>query len=155
MWTNFHGVTRLIHGLYDRVRPGGSLAVMGSVAGLTGPPYRGGYSPSKFALRSLMQVLHHDLAHRDLYLTYLAPGFVMSELHDRLVQGAAKRQSALSFMTAEECARQSLVAVAEGRREYRHDWLPNLLMPLEGIASWSGFLDPLILRRATAAISDE
>ncbi len=46
--------------------------------------------------RSHTRAADHDMLEYDIYWTYLAPGYVRTEIHDRLTD--AKREDLSSFM---------------------------------------------------------
>jgi short-subunit dehydrogenase len=97
------------------------------------------------------QVLHHDLIDRDIYLTHLAPGFVMSGFHDS-IHGDAKRSLLSEFMTAEKCAEIAVDGIVKGQREVRFEWLPTLLMPIESISTSTGILDGFVRWKARRGV---
>lgn len=52
-----HSNVRMIYALRSRVTKGGSIAAVGSLAGVLSPPNRAAYGPSKAALRSFFQIM--------------------------------------------------------------------------------------------------
>lgn len=99
----------------------GRLAVVASVAGMTGVPTRTGYAATKHALFGFFDSLRIELHQTGVTVTLLAPDFVLSEIHRRAIgpDGQPLGESPMNeskIMTAEECARQMARAVAGRKR---------------------------------------
>lgn len=59
------------------------------------------------------------------------------------------------MQSVERCAELSIEGIARGRREHRYEWLPLLLMPLEGFHAATGVLDGLVRRKANGGVQYE
>jgi short-subunit dehydrogenase len=79
--TNVFGVLRTVYATRDALLAHrGSLAIMGSVSGELAFARSGPYSMSKFAIRSLAQILWYELGREGVAVTLIEPGFVDSEI---------------------------------------------------------------------------
>jgi NAD(P)-dependent dehydrogenase (short-subunit alcohol dehydrogenase family) len=122
MRTNYLGaVYPTFHALPYLKRSRGRIAVVSSVAGLTGVPERTGYAATKHALFGFFDSLRIELQGTGVTITVAAPDFVRSEIHRRAIgaDGKPLGASPLSegkIMTAEECARRILRAVEKRQR---------------------------------------
>lgn len=77
------------------LKPSARIVNVASGAGLHAIPWRGAYSPSKAGLIAQTQALAR--AHPEWCVTALAPGFVRTELVDKLIEaGRLKPESALA-----------------------------------------------------------
>jgi short-subunit dehydrogenase len=99
----------------------GQIVVISSLAGLTGVPTRTGYAASKHAVFGFFDSLRIELRGTGVDVTIAAPDFVVSEIHERAAgpDGAPLRSNLAGqagFMTAEECARRIVEAMAARRR---------------------------------------
>jgi NAD(P)-dependent dehydrogenase (short-subunit alcohol dehydrogenase family) len=99
----------------------GRIVVVSSLAGLTGVPTRTGYSATKHALFGFFDSLRIELQGSGVTVTMIAPDFVVSEIHRRAVgaDGEPLGQSPMQesrIMSAEECARHIVGAMAHRRR---------------------------------------
>jgi short-subunit dehydrogenase len=95
---------------------------MGSVSGHVPAPGLSPYSMSKFAVRSLAESLHGELAGRGVAVTLLSPGFVVSDIGHVDNQGVrhdadGSRVPSWLRMPTGEAARQIVAAIETRRRE--------------------------------------
>lgn len=151
MAVNYFSVVRLFHALIPKTRDQGSIVAIGSMAGMVGAPFRSLYGPTKWALRGLMHTLRLEYAqatNRKLFFSYVAPGYVLTDIHDSLRVGKAHRLNADKWMRADEAARKSLQGIAAGTREIRLEPLHQWMQFLDGVSLWSGWLDWLVWRAA-------
>lgn len=97
----------------------GTISVVSSLAGKTGVKYRTAYSSSKHALHGFYDSLRVELADEKIpiQITLLCPGFVMTEIHDRALGGAAKRDLR-KFMRVEDAVDEMLAAISDGTFEH-------------------------------------
>lgn len=99
----------------------GQIAVMASLAGLTGVPTRSGYAASKHAVIGFFDSLRVELRGSGVAVTVVCPYFVKSEIHRRSVgpDGRALGTTPMKeehLMTAEECAAVTITAMEKRRR---------------------------------------
>jgi short-subunit dehydrogenase len=100
----------------------GRLAAVSSLAGKNGIPTRSGYAASKHAMAGFFDSLLVELAETGISVTLIYPGFVTSEIRER-AYGADGRPLGRSpvreaeVMSAEECARIMIRAIARRKRE--------------------------------------
>lgn len=86
--TNVFGVLRTLHATLDDLKAmHGRFAVTGSVAGFISLPGGAAYSMSKFAVRALCDALYFELKPKGVSVIHIAPGFVVSEIHQVDNQG--------------------------------------------------------------------
>eukprot|EP00808_Paulinella_micropora_P002746 g19575.t1 len=125
------------------------VAVISSVAGITGTPNRTAYSPSKFAVIGLGQALQlEERKHLDVCL--ICPGYVLSEIHDKELEARGQVRNMAKFMSAEECARR--VAAATHNR----DRMTLMETPAWGVYYLGRFvpnwiMDPVIIKSSDSA----
>jgi short-subunit dehydrogenase len=99
----------------------GTVVGISSTAGYRGLPGRSAYSASKFALQGWLEALRTELLHSGVNVMWVCPGFTASNIRMAALDqhGRAKGESVLnegSLMTAAECARHILRAIARRRR---------------------------------------
>jgi NAD(P)-dependent dehydrogenase (short-subunit alcohol dehydrogenase family) len=99
----------------------GRIVVVSSLSGLTGVPTRTGYAATKHALFGFFDSLRIELEGTGVTVTMIAPDFVVSEIHRRAIgpDGRPLGQSPMQeskIMSAEECARHIVEAMAKRRR---------------------------------------
>jgi short-subunit dehydrogenase len=122
MRVNYLGCVYLTHHALPHLKASrGQIAVMASLAGLTGVPTRTGYAASKHAVIGFYDSLRIELAGSGVDVTVIAPDFVRSEIHRRSVgpDGRPLGQSSMQeahLMTAEECAALTLRAMERRQR---------------------------------------
>ena len=133
------------HALPELVKTRGRLVGIASLTGLTGVPTRSGYAASKHAMRGFFDSLRIELADTGVCVTMIYPGFVDTGIrHSALGRDGRPAPvdpvDAGDVMTVEECARQSLAAIAGRRRE--------LVMTARGkVAMWAKLLAPSLVDR--------
>lgn len=100
----------------------GRLVAVSSLAGKNGVPTRSGYAASKHAMAGFFDSLRIELMETGVSVTVIYPGFVTSEIRERAYGADGKslgkspvRES--EVMTAEECARIMINAMARRKRE--------------------------------------
>lgn len=107
----------------------GRLVIVASVAGLLASPMYTAYAPTKAALFSFADALRIELLQdgSGVSVTVIAPDFVHSGIHQRAFDshGQALGQTPWDerrFMTSEECARRSVVAMTGRKRQAILSW---------------------------------
>ncbi len=117
------------------------MVIIGSVAGWTSTPGGSPYAMSKFAVRALANAITPELRLSGVKVTLISPGFVVSNIrrvdNQGVLQAAAKDPIpawlALSTSTA---VRQTLRAVAQGKREQILTGHGKILVLVERFAPW-------------------
>ncbi len=102
----------------------GRIVGVSSVAGKNGVPTRSGYAASKHALVGFFDTLRIELADGGVSVTVIYPDFVATEIRERafgpdgrpLGKGNSPVREA-EVMTAEQCARLIMKAMAGRQRE--------------------------------------
>jgi len=99
----------------------GSVVSVSSVAGYRGLPGRTGYNASKFAIQGFMESLRTELLHTGVNIMWVCPGFTASNIRNAALTKDGSAQGFTTFdegklMTAEECARITIDAIAKRER---------------------------------------
>jgi short-subunit dehydrogenase len=121
--TNVFGVLRTVYAtLPALVRPGGRLAIIGSVAGHVPQPAASAYGMSKFAVRALADALRDELARDGIVVTLISPGFVDSDIRRTDNRGVVHEQARDPVPTwirvpADRAARSICDAIYRGERD--------------------------------------
>jgi short-subunit dehydrogenase len=139
------------HALPHLKRARGQIVAVSSLAGLNGVPLRTAYAATKHAQIGFFDSLRIELRGTGVDVTVVCPYFVQSEIRRRSA-GPDGRTVAASpvheseVMTAEECARRTVGAMA--RRERMH------VMTLKGkLGRWAKLVAPgLVDRMAVEAV---
>lgn len=118
----------------------GSIVGVSSVAGYRGLPGRTGYNASKFAMQGFLEALRTELLTSGVNVMWVCPGFTASNIRNASLNKEGERQGfstldETTLMTAEECAKITLRAIAKRKRtkvytfaDKRTIWL-NKLFP--------------------------
>ncbi len=69
----------------------GQFAVITSVAGKFGVPYRSGYSASKMALHGFFDALRAELNHTNINVTMICPGFIKTDISVNSLTGSGEK----------------------------------------------------------------
>ncbi len=81
---NYFGTINCIRAVLPKMEKiGGSIAVVGSLAGYVGLPNASAYGPSKAALISLCESLRAELQNSPVKIQLISPGFVKSALTNK------------------------------------------------------------------------
>lgn len=110
----------LLPSMMERGR--GQFVVVGSALGKFGGPLLGAYSAAKHALHGFFESLRAEEHERGISVTMIVAGFIRTGIIANAITGSGAafgRNLAIydRAMSAEECARQILVAAASRRRE--------------------------------------
>lgn len=129
MRVNYLGAVYCTHFALPHLRKSrGCVAVISSLAGKTGVPARAAYAASKHAVHGFFDSLRVELHGTGVTVTLVAPGFVTTSLRRHALgadgQPIDADQVRGDAMTAEECARRTLKAIARRDREVvmRPNW---------------------------------
>jgi short-subunit dehydrogenase len=99
----------------------GTIVGVSSIAGYRGLPGRSGYSASKFALQGWLESIRTELLSSGVHVMWVCPGFTSSNIRqaaldaDGLPHGESPMDET-KLMSAEECARHILNAIARRKR---------------------------------------
>jgi NAD(P)-dependent dehydrogenase (short-subunit alcohol dehydrogenase family) len=120
--TNVLGVWRVCRAVLPamRARGNGMIVNMGSVAGLVGTPFVGGYTATKFAVEGLSETLRLEVRPFGIHVAVIEPGLINTGMAARSTRTAALSDAyrahadrVLDEMVADEAA--GLPAEAVGR----------------------------------------
>jgi short-subunit dehydrogenase len=151
MRVNYFGAMWCTHYALPHLKQSrGRIVAMSSLAGKTGVPMRSGYSATKHAMQGFFDSLRIELRDTGVSVTIICPGFVTSEIRERAFKAdgtiIGKGNSPVQetkIMSAEECARISIRAMASRRRE--------VVMGLRGkVGQWIKLIAPGIVDRIAA-----
>jgi NAD(P)-dependent dehydrogenase (short-subunit alcohol dehydrogenase family) len=109
------------HALPHLKRARGRIVAVSSMAGLIGVPTRTGYAAAKHAVIGFFESLRVEVAGDGVSVTIVCPDFVVSEIHKRALgpDGRPLGENPMAgsrIMTAEECARRMVEAIAARER---------------------------------------
>jgi short-subunit dehydrogenase len=140
--TNVFGLLRTVFAALPEIKQsGGSIVLMGSVAGWVASPGASPYAMSKFAVRALANAITPELALAGVKVTLISPGFVASNIRRVDNQGqfheSAKEPIAEWLVVpTDQAVRQILRAIARGQREAIITGHGKILVGLERFAPW-------------------
>ena len=102
-------------------QPSARIAVVSSLVGVIGSPYRSGYAASKHALHGFFDSLRAELPEH-VGVTILCPGFVKTEVSVNALTGDGSALGQMddaqaNGLSADRFAEQAIAAIAAGRRE--------------------------------------
>lgn len=100
----------------------GHVAITASVAGKIGVPFRTGYCAAKHAVMGFFDALRSELAHQNIQVTTITPGYIHTNISANAVRGDGtafgKTDSAIAGgMSASECARIVVNGLQAGKPE--------------------------------------
>ncbi|MGD2027992.1 MAG: SDR family oxidoreductase [Anaerolineales bacterium] len=121
----------------------GRLVAISSLAGKTGVPTRSGYAASKHAIVGFFDTLRIELAKDGVSVTIIYPGFVLTEIRKRAFTGDGQPLGKEPIqekgaLTAEECARRIVPAMAARKREL-------IMTPRGKIGQWLKLIAPRLV----------
>ena len=150
MRVNYLGsVYPTFHALPHLKQSRGQIVAVSSLAGLCGVPMRSAYAATKHAQVGFFDSLRIELRATGVSVTVIAPYFVQSEIRKRSpgpdgrpVEASPIREG--EIMSAEECARQMVRAMARRQR--------ILVMTLKGkLGRWLGLAFPELVDQLAAS----
>jgi 3-hydroxy acid dehydrogenase / malonic semialdehyde reductase len=93
--TNVHGLIRMTRLCLPRLRDGGHIVNLGSVAGIWAYPNGSLYVTSKFAVHGFTRALREDLLGRPIRITNIAPGLVETDFSRVRFRGDEEKAGAV------------------------------------------------------------
>lgn len=124
MEIDYFGVVALTKLVLPRMveRRSGQIVTVSSVAGKIGTKLRSGYNGAKFGVIGFMDSLRAETAQYGLVVTSILPGFINTQVAHNSLTGDGSTlghedPDNAGGISAEECARQSLRAIAAGKAE--------------------------------------
>ena len=151
--TNVFGVLRTIYAALPHIEHSkGHVVIIGSVAGWTSTPGGSPYAMSKFAVRALANAITPELRLAGVKVTLISPGFVVSDIrrvdNQGVLQAGAKDPiPAWLTLSTSKAVRQTLKAVAQGKREQILTGHGKIIVLVERFAPW---MIRAVVRRLTA-----
>jgi len=92
MAVNLHSVFYASRAAARRIRPGGSLVLVGSTAGQRGEAYHGDYAATKGAMISLVKGFCVELGTNDVTVNCVAPGWIDTEMSAAALDSPARAE---------------------------------------------------------------
>lgn len=121
---NYLGTVSLTKSILPHMleRGSGHLAVVTSLTGVFGSPYRSGYAASKHALHGFFDSLRAELENKGIRATIAAPGFVQTQVSVNALVGDGSKANVMddaqaNGISAEKCARAIVRAISKNKRE--------------------------------------
>ena len=97
--TNLMSAVRAIEAVLPHIESGGRIVAISSAASLTRPPGLAAYSASKAGVIGMVEALAPDLAKRTATINAVAPGFIETEMTDRMpfaIREVGRRMNSLA-----------------------------------------------------------
>ena len=109
---NILGVTNTIIPFIPNMKnhKSGSLVIISSIASFTAPPYFGGYSASKVAVRRLADSFRRSLEKYKIDVTTICPGYIKSEMTD-------VNEFKMPFLMDTDVAAQKMIKAIDARKK--------------------------------------
>jgi short-subunit dehydrogenase len=146
MQVNYFGSLYCTHAALPHLKKSrGRIVGVSSLTGRAGVPTRSGYAATKHAMAGFFDSLRIELEDDGVTVTMVYPGFVSTGIRQRAYgpDGQPLRASPVregEVMTPEECARQTIAAMASRRRE--------LIMTMRGkVGAWIKLIAPGVVDR--------
>ncbi len=124
MEVNFFGAVLLTKAVLPSMieHNSGNIVVISSLVGKFGTPLRSGYAAAKHALHGFFESLRAETSRHGIKVTIVCPGFIRTDVSVNALRGDGSLHAKMdpgqaSGMSAEECAAQTLKAVAAGKEE--------------------------------------
>jgi len=100
----------------------GHIAIMASVAGKIGVPYRTGYSAAKHAVMGFFDSLRSEVSHHDIRVSTIVPGFIRTRISNNALSGDGQTygrtdSNIADGMSAQDCAAAIVKGLANGKTE--------------------------------------
>jgi short-subunit dehydrogenase len=136
--TNLTAPVVLARAAAPRLREGGAIVNVASLAGMVPVPHEAAYSASKAGLRAFSRVLHGELRARGIHVGIVSPGPVDTNFFGDLAKAPALNFSQ-PMRTAEQVAEAVLRCWRERRVEIALPWFSGKLCTL-------GYVSPRLMR---------
>lgn len=124
MEVNFFGAVALTKAVLPAMieRKSGHIVVISSLVGKFGTPLRSGYAAAKHALHGFFDSLRAEVGRDGIKVTLVCPGFIRTDVSLNALRGDGSLHAKMDSgqangMPPEECATQTLRAVAAGKEE--------------------------------------
>lgn len=124
MEVNFFGAVALTKAVLPSMieRKSGHIVVVSSLVGKFGTPLRSGYAAAKHALHGFFDSLRAEVARYGIKVEIVCPGFIRTDVSLNALRGDGSMHAKMDSgqangMSAEECATQTLKAIAAGKEE--------------------------------------
>lgn len=134
---NLISTMRLTHAVASRMvtQGAGHIVTVTSMAAKIPTPQRTAYAAAKSGLHGLIDAMRGELEPQGVALTLIVPGFVRTEISTHAVTESGGEHGRVDpnqegGHSPESCARETLVAVARGRREALVAMAPKLWVAL-------------------------
>lgn len=126
MDVNYLGTVKISLHMLDvyNKRGSGQFAVVSSIAGIFGTPYRSGYSASKMAIVGFFEALRAENKNTKIHITVIYPGFIHTNISKNALVGDGSNSGVMddaqaNGMSAEEASKKILQAIAQKKDELR------------------------------------
>lgn len=122
MHANLLSVANCLDALWQRLKTGSQLAIIGSLAHHLPFSRAGAYGSSKAAIAYLTKAIRTDLAPRQIRVHLIEPGFVQTPLTDR------NQFKMPSLISTEQASRSIRRGLAKGQQVIRFPWVFSLFL---------------------------
>ncbi|MTI21517.1 SDR family oxidoreductase [Fulvivirga sp. RKSG066] len=124
MEVNYFGTIALTKALLPHFleRKAGQIAVVSSLVGKFGTPYRSGYAASKHALHGFFDALRAELWKDNITVTILCPGFIKTNVSVNALTESGEKLNQMddaqaNGMSAAKCAKKMAKAIRRQKNE--------------------------------------
>lgn len=121
---NYHGTVNLTKAVLPQMmaQGGGTVAVVSSLVGKFGTPYRSGYAASKHALHGYFDSLRAEIYDKNIQISLICPGFVRTNISLNAATGDGTPQGKMddatdNGLTPDEFAERMVRALERGKNE--------------------------------------
>lgn len=100
----------------------GHFAIMSSVAGKVGVPFRTGYCAAKHAVMGFFDSLRTEVAHKNIQVTTITPGFIRTSISENAIRGDGESfgktdESIAGGMNVTDAAKVIMRGFHKGKKE--------------------------------------
>lgn len=125
MEVNYIGTVALCKALlpYFIERKKGHIAVVTSLVGKFGSPYRSGYAASKHALHGYFDSLRAEVYNQNIFISLICPGFIATDVSVNALTGDGAKLGTMddataNGMTPEDCAQRIKNGLDKKKEEF-------------------------------------